>query len=288
MIANKGKTIQIYCPTGDPRGLRIAEITTSVPQAIVIPRTELAAGLDRVEISRVGLYLLFGPTDEGTDEQVYIGEADDCAVRLDQHAKDQDKRFWQNAVVIVSAKDALTKAHGRLLEHWAIGEAKKSGRYQVTNGTAPKKPPITEPMEADCADVFEVMRTLLTTLGYPVFEPLIAPTTAPQLEFVLKYATANARAVYTAEGMVVKEGSIARGELTPSAVEMLAEKRKTLIEEGVLVADGPNYRFSKDHLLKTPSAAAAMVAGAHMNGWDMWVTPGGKTLDEVVRKEPKT
>ena len=287
MFGHRGKTIQIYCPTGDPRGLRIAEITTSVPQAIVIPRTELPLALGRTEINRVGVYFLFGPTDDltgdGTEEQVYIGEADNCAIRLEQHARDADKRFWHNAVVIVSAKDTLTKAHGRLLEHWAIEEANRACRYQLKNGKSPNKPPIPEPMEADCADVFDVMRTLLTTLGYPVFEPLIAESGPPHLEFMLSQAGTSARGVYTAEGLVVKQGSIARGQIAKSAADSLTRKRNGLIADGVLVTDGDNLRFTRDHLFKTPSGAAVMIIGGSVNGWDVWVTPLGETLDQVVR-----
>jgi hypothetical protein len=35
-----GKTIQIYCPQGEPRGVRIAEITTRIVQAVVVPRAK--------------------------------------------------------------------------------------------------------------------------------------------------------------------------------------------------------------------------------------------------------
>jgi hypothetical protein len=38
------KTIQIYLPTGEPRGIRIAEITTRIVQAVLIPRSDLAQG----------------------------------------------------------------------------------------------------------------------------------------------------------------------------------------------------------------------------------------------------
>lgn len=77
-MRSQGKTIQIYCPTGDPRGLRIAEITTSVPQAVVIPRTALAEGLVRPEMNRVGIYFLFGPSDDGSEELLYIGDSNRC------------------------------------------------------------------------------------------------------------------------------------------------------------------------------------------------------------------
>lgn len=39
-----GKTIQIYCPNGEPRGVRIAEITTRIVQAVVVPRAKLDEG----------------------------------------------------------------------------------------------------------------------------------------------------------------------------------------------------------------------------------------------------
>lgn len=35
------KTIQIFLPSGDPRGLRIAEITTRIVQVIEVPRSRL-------------------------------------------------------------------------------------------------------------------------------------------------------------------------------------------------------------------------------------------------------
>lgn len=35
------KTIQIFLPGGDPRGLRVAEITTRIVQVIEVPRTRL-------------------------------------------------------------------------------------------------------------------------------------------------------------------------------------------------------------------------------------------------------
>jgi hypothetical protein len=46
MTSPTAKTIQIYLPTGEPRGIRIAEITTRIVQAILIPRSELAKRQD--------------------------------------------------------------------------------------------------------------------------------------------------------------------------------------------------------------------------------------------------
>lgn len=41
-MTSRPQTIQIFLPAGDPRGVRIAEITTRIVQAIEVPRSLLA------------------------------------------------------------------------------------------------------------------------------------------------------------------------------------------------------------------------------------------------------
>ena len=66
------KTIQIFLPGGDPRGIRIAEITTRILQVIEVPRSLLGEFSLMPESSQVALYFLFGETDD-TDQRVYNG-----------------------------------------------------------------------------------------------------------------------------------------------------------------------------------------------------------------------
>lgn len=148
-----GKTIQIYCPTGEPRGVRIAEITTRIIQAVVVPRAKLEEALGRAELAGVGLYFLFGESESGGLPLAYIGEAEDCCVRFKQHNKNKD--FWNIAVAIVSRTGSFTKAHGKLLEWLAIDKASKAGRYQLDNGNAGGEPNVPEWMQADVAEVFD-------------------------------------------------------------------------------------------------------------------------------------
>ncbi len=62
-MRTSGKTIQIYLPDGNPRGVKIAEITSRTVQAILIPRPKLEDAVKRSELEGVGVYLLFGPAD---------------------------------------------------------------------------------------------------------------------------------------------------------------------------------------------------------------------------------
>ncbi len=41
------KTIQFFLPQGEPRGIRIADITTRIVQAVLVPRSKLSAAAKR-------------------------------------------------------------------------------------------------------------------------------------------------------------------------------------------------------------------------------------------------
>ncbi len=47
---NKGKTIQIFLPDGNPRGVRIADITRGTIKCLSIPRSNLESGYKRQEL----------------------------------------------------------------------------------------------------------------------------------------------------------------------------------------------------------------------------------------------
>lgn len=280
-----GKTIQIYCPSGEPRGVRIAEITTRIIQAVVVPRAKLEEAVRRDELGGVGLYFLFGESETGALPLAYIGEAEDCCVRFKQHNKNKD--FWNIGIAIVSRTGSFTKAHGKLLEWLAIEKATHAGRYQLDNGNSGGEPNVPEWMRSDVAEVFETAEVLLGTLGFPIFEP--PANRAPDAEhtFFCKRGGADARGVYNEEGFVVLKGSIARRDLTSSSHDTVGPKREELIGAGVLAPAKDGYRFERDMAFSTPSAAAAIVTGGSANGWVEWRNARGQTLDDVYRKGPK-
>jgi len=59
-MSSTPKTIQIFLPSGEPRGIRIAEITTGIVPVIEVPRSLLADFLAMEPSSQVGLYVLVG------------------------------------------------------------------------------------------------------------------------------------------------------------------------------------------------------------------------------------
>ena len=276
-----GKTIQIFLPNSNPRGIRIAEITSRTVKGRQIPRAELDKGLLRKELGHVGLYCLLGGEDTG-NKKVYVGETEDTAKRLKDHNRKSD--WWQTALVCISTSAAFTKTHVKYLEWFCHQEARKTERYAVDNSNNPTKPHTSESMEADLMDHFDTIRLLCSTLGFPFFEP--QRKASRQEVFTCKGKAAKAEGEYNEDGMVVFAGSTANIAETPSIHKYMTTIRTQLLAEGVLTPyTTVLYRFAKDHTCTSPGTAAAVVLARNANGWMEWKDKDGKTLDEVKRKE---
>jgi len=274
------RTIQIFLPDGNPRGVRIAEITSRTVKVVQVPRAQLDAACERQELSNVGVYYLVGETDSGLT-QVYVGEAEDCAVRLRQHNKAKD--WWTTALVCISKTQDFTKAHVKYLEWFAHQEIVAAGRFRLENGSLPTKSHVSESVVADLMDHFDTLRILVSTLGYPFFDRVqVAPAAA---RLVCKGKKAQAYGEYIDDGFVVFAGGVANREISASAKLNLQPVQMRLLEAGVLeILDADTLRIAKDHVFNSPSIAAAIVLARSANGWIEWKYPDGRTLDEVKRK----
>lgn len=276
------QTIQIFLPDGSPRSIKIAEITNRVVKAILIPRNQLDNAEKRKEVSNVGLYFLFGESDEAAKPLVYIGEAENCLVRLKQH--NREKEFWNHAVVIVSRIGTFTKAHVRYLEYLSVKTAKVVNRFKAENGTAPAKPFITEPMEADLLDSFETIKILLSTLGYPLFDSINKKEVSKKEIFFINAKGIKAEGDLIDDGFVVFKGSEASTQITPSCHDYIKRSRLTLLKESILKEAEDKLIFLENYVFSSPSMAAAVVQARNANGWKDWKNKNGKTLDEIKRQ----
>lgn len=274
------RTIQIFLPSGDPAGIRVAELTTSILRLIEVPRNQLAAFLKMEEAHQVGLYFLVAEEDGG---ELYIGQSGDVGRRLEHHIRDESKDWWEKALVLVSLTNSFTQTHVLYLEHLAIAQAKACARYKISNANQGQRPHAPLPLQADCHEIHRLGNLLLATLGYPIFEPLINETSnnaSEQTYFYLRRSGIEAKGVYTNEGMVVLKGSQTPLETQVQVSERLAERRQQLVDNGILVQQGDMLVFTQDHLFKSPSGASGVLLQGASNGWVDWRTDGGKTLRE--------
>jgi hypothetical protein len=278
------KTIQIFLPAGDPRGIRIAEITTRIVQVVEVPRALVPDFARMSESGQVAVYFLFSEARDGAEARVYIGQTGDLRARLSTHNTKKD--FWERALVLISKTNSLTQTHALFLEWYCLQAARKAGRYIDENGNSGTKPHTPAPLEADCLEIFETGSTLLATLGYPVFDPIAKSSDLPDGDefFFCKASGTDCRGMYTPEGFIVLKGSVGRRANVPSIVGTSDERfRQRLIDSGVMRENGDTVVFEKDHVFASPSMALIALLGRTANGWREWKNEEGRTLDEVKR-----
>lgn len=277
----RGKTIQVFLTDGTPRGIKIAEITSNIEQAIFIPRSKMNEAQSRTEASRPGIYFLFGENQGGAKPLVYIGQSRNCIDRIKSH--DQNKDFWNYAVLIISKTESFTQTHIEFLEQLAISKAHEANRYKLDNGANPKKFKVPETLEADLLDNFDTIKILLSTLGFTLFES-IKKEKATNESFYCKGKLAHAEGQYENDGFVVFKGSKANVELAPTSNSTIRNLRSELLESKLLLLEGDVLVFQDDYIFSSPSAAASQVLARSANGWIEWKTASGETLHYMKRK----
>lgn len=296
------QTIQIFLPDGDPQGIRIASITTRIVQLIEIPRLRLAEFLTMPEAKHVGIYFLFGEDAETGNAKAYIGQTGNLGARLKQHHDSKD--FWNRALVALSLTHSLTITHAQYLEWLSLNRADKASRLHIENSTTGTRPHTLPAMEAECREIFETISILLTTLGQPIFEPLVQADASLSLSdkkngllgseheggsaksVSLSNKMANAQGIYTETGFIVLKGSWGRAQVSLQSITLSAQKkRQDLIDAGDLKIIGQRLYFEKDMSFSSPSSAGNMVNGRSTNGWTEWKDVTGNTLSEIMGRD---
>lgn len=271
-------TIKLFLPTGDPQGLKVAELSNWNGKALAAPRSELKELLARDEMDQPGVYCLTGTDDFTSRPVAYIGEAETLGDRLRSH---RDKDFWVQANVFLSKDENLTKAHTRYLEGRLINEALKAGRWKLANAqTSGAKLP-----EADRAEMevfFGKVAQLLPLLGCDLFGTVRADHA--QQPLVCEIKGLRAYGYRTPTGFLVLKNSEAVAELRPSAAKhapWMASLQRQLIADGSAVKQGAKLVFVRDTEFSSPSRAAAIIRGGNANGQTEWKDAFGRTLKDI-------
>ena len=214
------KTIKIFLIDGEPNGLKTAELSNWVGQAVVIPRNKLKEIKQRPECNKPAVYFLVGKeSEEALLPTAYIGEAENLWNRLSTH--DSSKDFWQTAVAFVSKDNNLTKAHVRYLESRCLALAVQAKRFDLENGTESSLPSLSEADIAEMEEFLENLKLLLSALGYPLLQGVISKEQKNISDplFTCKGKDALATGRMTNDGFVVYKDSTASADISKAVVE---------------------------------------------------------------------
>lgn len=280
------QTIQIFLPSGNPTGIRVASLTTRTVRVFEVPRPLLREFLTRPESSQVGVYYLFGG-DDTEAARAYIGQTGNVGERLRQHVK---KEFWTRAMVAVSLTNEWTSTHVAYLEWLSIARAEKADRYVLENENRGSKPFTPEPLEADCVEFLDTIAVLLATLGGPVLEAVpkpsskleTAPVEEPEQE-LLHFSEAGCKATgyQTPEGLLVLAGSVGRSATRGAVRASVARQREWALEQHIARGENDKLILNRDHLFSSPTAAAAFLVGGNINGRISWKNSQGDNLNVI-------
>lgn len=279
-----GKQVRLFLVDGTPNGILAAEIMNWTGRIFSGSRSDLNDMLGRGEANSPGVYFLIGDNPDNPDRRLlYIGEADDVAVRLRQHnSASVGKDFWDRVVFLTSKDANLTKAHVRYLESRLIALAVAADFFVLEND---KRPPVINLPEADISDMeyfLSQAQIVLPVLGLDAFRARTLQTnadgdkrpghTSPMFEMKVPQELGNARGQDVDGEFVVAKGSRARSSWSGNnhGYSRLYER---LVESGTLAQVGETTELTRDHAFSSPSAAAAIVSGRPSNGRTAWRNP---------------
>lgn len=273
-----GFSVRLFLPTGEPEGLRIVEKSNWTGQGIVFPRARFSEARARPELSRVGVYVIWGAIESELRPRVYVGEGDGVLPRLVDHARAKD--FWTHAAVFTSKDGNLNKAHVQYMEARLVQRASAANRCQLENGNTPQPPSLAEAEIADADGFLNDLLVCLPVIGCAFFEsPRIA--VQPSVDLHLLGKAASARGMDTAEGFLVRADSRANATEAPSTHEFLRSIRSELLNAGILKREGDYLVLTQDYLFGSPSTAAGVMLGRSANGRTEWKDISGRPLREI-------
>ena len=171
------------------------------------------------------------------------------------------------------------------LENRFYNMAVQVGRYVVKNDNDPNPGNITEETESELEEFIDYAKIVMGALGYKIFEPFVSPPPPPDAleeegeheEQILYFSWGMAEATgkRTSDGFVVFGGSTIRPTETPSCPQRAIKDRQVYADK---IKDGT---LREDLLFPSPSAAAAFVSGASVNGLLFWKNRDGIALKQL-------
>lgn len=248
-------------------------------QVLAASRSDLVALTAREEVRRTGVYILVGDDPDSADGSfIYVGESDDVSKRLQQHATDSSKDFWEQTVVVTNKDANLTKAHTLYLESRLIQLAQIADRARLANGTSPDRSNnLPESAISDMEHFLEQTRLVLPLLGIDAFRdrPSVAAVHDGVAHdkspiFQLRFGGNVLASAQEIDGeFIVRAGATARA--WNSVAGGYRKLQHELIEKGILIPtpDG-DYHLESDQIFRSVSAAAATILGRPANGRTEW------------------
>lgn len=295
-MVKRGKNINIFLMDGEVTGRIKCTLSNWTGVIYKIPRIQLADLKDRPEMKQSGIYFLFGKDDASQKDVAYIGQAttrkngEGILLRVQEHTRDSHSDYFNDVIILTTQNNSFGPTEISYLENMFTNLAKDAGRYMIKNGNEPNPGNVTEEKKSELDEIVDNTITIIGTLGYKLFVPLVKKDTDLTVEnedsnqyFYLKRKTKKsileitATCKRTTEGFVVLKGSMIESIDSPT-IPLTLQKLRQELQESKRIRDGI---LQEDQLFSSPSYAAAFILGMSTNGRTDWKTVDGVSLKEL-------
>lgn len=295
-MANRSKNINMFLMDGEVTGKIKCTLSNWTGVIYKIPRIYLADLKDRSEMKQSGIYFLLGHDDEKRRDITYIGQAttrkngEGVLLRVQEHTRDNHADYFNDVIVLTTQNNSFGPTEISYLENKFTQLAREAGRFIIKNSNEPNPGNVTEEKQSELDEVVDNTITIIGTLGYRLFVPMIQPANngieksddSEQLLYLSrksKKSNTEIKAVckQTSEGFVVLKGSMIETIDSQKIPTSLREKREELQQLGLIL----NGILKENQLFNSPSYAAGFVLGMHTNGRTDWKNHEGQTLKEL-------
>ncbi len=275
-------SLHLFYPSGDGAGVCVLRKDNWNGRALSFARDRLDEALGRQELTRNGVYVLWGV--EGQSVRLYIGEGD-APARLKKHAS--EKEFWTRAVVFVQEGTSLDKADQLYIEARLVEIARHANRCVLENGPVSDPNRMLPEEKAAAAEGFlSEMLLCLRALGIPEFDmddeatpPQHLPTSGDgtwlELSVARNGCKMKAHGRYLDDGTFqIRRGSTGLVESVPSLATHPYAKARRRREEALdsqdVVVRGCSFELLCDLVVSSPSMAEIVLAGRGGSGLALW------------------
>jgi hypothetical protein len=276
-----GKTIQIYLPDGNPKGVKKISITTDKIEIIQVPRAKLSENSKLLDFN--GVYILVDSLKQEKPE-IYIGKG---KVKNRTYSHDSKKDFW-NTVFAIRLKDenGFNDAHNSYLEYYFVKRAKDLGLAVMhENRQEPQRPDLAEEILSDLENYIQTIEILFAALGLKCFQ--LVENSNTKKKDILRCSDRRGNfgeGEYTEEGLLLYKGAVCKLELHKGTERI--PMRDEMICSGQLKEENGHYILQENKLFSSVSSAASIILARRANGWSEWKNKRGKTLNDLVRNRP--
>lgn len=291
------RTVGLFLMDGTSDGRIKCSLDNWVGKVYLIPRTEVARSKDRPELTQTGIYLLLGTRAASGNDFVYVGQAQErkngngVLGRVAEHLYEKEKDYFTHAIVIIDSENSFGPTEISYLENAFYKLAKDADRHEVTNQNVPPPGNVTEEKKASLDKFIDSSKTIISALGYRVFDPVIGAgsdssssakyrSSPSEQTLYLSTSTSSGEGKQTSDGFVVLKGAHIRKEVTRTIPKQAKRNRERYSNR---ISD--DWILLQDTLFTSPSAASSFITGSSISGKKEWKNKAGITLGELEEKE---